>query len=81
MTSPENNSLTAIQELLAERQRFEAWLATLETRREVTPPHVYERVREDYEKRLRDVMERLQGRSGDLRALVDTLTTRVSTLQ
>lgn len=76
-----NNPISAIESLLAERRRYEGWLATLETRREITPAHVYERVRTDYEARLVDVLERLGGRSTDLRQLVDTLAGKVTTLE
>ena len=76
-----DNPISAIETLLAERRRFEGWLATLETRRESTPPHVYERVRTDYEARLREVLGRLGGRSSDLRQLVDTLSGKVSNLE
>jgi hypothetical protein len=76
-----NNSISAIESLLAERRRYEGWLATLETRRETTPAHVYERVRTDYEARLVDVLERLGGRSTDLRQMVDTLSGKVTSLE
>ncbi len=76
-----NNPISAIETLLAERRRYEGWMATLETRRESTPPHVYERVRTDYEARLREVLGRLGGRSSDLRQLVDTLSGKVSNLE
>jgi hypothetical protein len=80
MTNAEN-PISAIESLLAERRRYEAWMATLDTRRESTPAHVYERVRTDYEARLKDVLERLGGRSGDLRQMVETLAGRVSSLE
>ena len=76
-----NNPISAIESLLAERRRYEGWLATLETRRETTPAHVYERVRTDYEARLVDVLERLGGRSSDLRQMVDTLSGKVQSLE
>ena len=75
------NPISAIESLLAERRRYEGWLATLETRREITPAHVYERVRTDYEARLVDVLERLGGHGSDLRQLVDTLSGKVSSLE
>lgn len=80
MTNAEN-PISAIESLLAERRRYEGWMATLDTRRETTPAHVYERVRTDYEARLKDVLERLGGRSGDLRQMVETLAGRVSSLE
>jgi hypothetical protein len=71
----------AIAALLQERQRYEQWLAALETRRATTSSHVYARVYADYESRLGRVLEELGGRSAELRQVVDTLTERVNTLQ
>jgi hypothetical protein len=45
--------------LIDERRRYEAWLAALTARRESTPQHVFDRVRADYETRLRQVEEKL----------------------
>jgi Skp family chaperone for outer membrane proteins len=71
----------AIAALLQERQRYEQWLAALESRRATTSSHVYARVHEDYESRLARVLDELGGRSAELRQVVDTLTDRVTTLQ
>jgi hypothetical protein len=71
----------AIAALLQERQRYEQWLAALESRRATTSSHVYARVHEDYEARLGRVLDELGGRSAELRQVVDTLTDRVTTLQ
>lgn len=70
-----------IAALLQERQRYEQWLAALESRRATTPPHVYARVHTDYEARLSRVLEELGGRSAELRQVVDALTERVTSLQ
>src|SRR5476651_1043616 len=56
-----NRSLNEVPALLAERRRFEAWLAALESRRDSTPAHVFERVQSDYRKRLDEVAQRLAG--------------------
>jgi hypothetical protein len=72
--------MDAITGLLAERQRYESWIATLETRRGSTPPHVYARVRADYEKRLIAVMEQLAGRTSELESTVTTLTSKVAAI-
>jgi hypothetical protein len=45
--------------LVEERRRYEGWLRALDARRDVTAPHVFERVRGDYEARLRTVDEQL----------------------
>jgi hypothetical protein len=71
----------AIAALLQERQRYEQWLAALESRRATTPAHVYARVHTDYESRLAHVLDELGGRSAELRQVVDDLTERVTALQ
>src|SRR5829696_3601802 len=81
MTSPIGNPMDAVTGLMQERQRFEGWLSTLESRRAVTPPHVYERVRVDYEGRLRAVLDQLAGRTSELQSMADTLTARLAHLQ
>jgi hypothetical protein len=71
----------AIAALLQERQRYEQWLAVLESRRPTTPPHVYARVRADYEGRLARVVDELGGRTAELKQVVDALAQQVATLQ
>ncbi len=71
----------AITALLQERQRYEQWLAGLESRRASTPTHVYARVRADYEGRLSRVIDELGGRTAELRQVVDALSSQVATLQ
>ena len=63
MTNPAGNPMDAVAALMLERQRYEDWIAQLESRRSITPPHVFERVRGDYEARLREVMQQLSGRT------------------
>jgi hypothetical protein len=48
-----------VQALFEERRKYDAWLAALEARRESTPQHVFDRVKSDYQERLRQVEERL----------------------
>src|SRR5579862_8601685 len=71
----------AIAALLQERQRYEQWLAVLDSRRTTTPPHVYTRVRSDYEGRLNRVIDELGGRTAELQQVVDALASQVATLQ
>ena len=81
MSSPGSNPMDAVAALMLERQRFEAWIAALEAKRAITPPHVYERVRGDYETRLREVVQKLIGRTTDLKETVAALTARLAKLQ
>ncbi|MEP6494751.1 MAG: hypothetical protein ABJF01_18845 [bacterium] len=55
-----NRSLSEVPALVAERRRFEGWLAALDARRETTPVHVFERVQADYRSRLKGVDEQLE---------------------
>jgi hypothetical protein len=66
---------------MQERQRFEVWITALEEKRAITPPHVYERVRGDYEARLREVVQKLIGRTSELKETVAALTARLAKLQ
>jgi hypothetical protein len=81
MTTPAGNPLDAVAGLMLERQRYEAWIAQLEAKRAITPPHVFERVRADYEARLRSVIEQLSGRTTELKDTIAALTTRLAKLQ
>ncbi|MEO6330984.1 MAG: hypothetical protein ABIV11_00365 [Gemmatimonadaceae bacterium] len=63
----------ALQQLLEERKRFEQWIATLESRRESTPEHVYNRVHSDYEQRLATVRDQLTERTGEIRSAISGL--------
>src|SRR5687767_4047354 len=81
MSSPGSNPMDAVSALMQERQRFEAWIVALEEKRAITPPHVYERVRGDYEARLREVVQKLIGRTTDLKETVAALTARLAKLQ
>jgi hypothetical protein len=74
-------STDAITALLNERRRYEQWLATLESRRAITPPNVYAKVHADYQARLASVLDHLGGRSAELQQSVDALGARLATLE
>ncbi len=78
MTSSSSNPMEIVSALMLERQRYEGWLGTLETRRSDTPPHVYERVRGDYEARLQAVMTQLSQRTTELQETVSVLEARLA---
>jgi hypothetical protein len=80
-TGATEKSTDAITALLQERRRFEQWLATLESRRAITPPNVYARVHADYQARLAGVMDQLGGRSTELQQSVDALGSKLSGLE
>ena len=81
MASGGNNPMDAVTALMQERQRVEEWLAALEGKRAITPPHVYERVRADYDKRLQEITQALGGRTNELRQMIAALTARMARLQ
>jgi hypothetical protein len=81
MTSADTEAMTALRELLDERQRYEGWLNALEERRATTPDHVYSRVQTDYSLRLDRVMERLSERAGQLGATMESLAARLVSLR
>ena len=81
MTATDTEAMSALHALLDERQRYQAWLSTLEGRRSSTPPHVYERVQQDYASRLDRVMQSLAERAGQLRGTIEGLTAQLSTLR
>ncbi len=81
MTATDAEAMSALNELLAERQRYEAWLSALEQRRESTPAHVYSRVQIDYESRLNGVTQSLSERAGQLTATIDDLSLRLAKLR
>src|SRR5919112_41964 len=77
MAEKEPVSLDALNGLLKERQRYEEWLTALEAKRVSTSDAVYQRVRADYQARLRDVSTKLSDRAGDLRESIDALSLRL----
>ena len=81
MTNPSGNPMNAVASLMLERQRYEQWLAALENKRAITPPNVFERVRADYEARLKAVTDQLLGRTEELKETISTLTARLARLQ
>ena len=81
MTNPAGNPMDAVAVLMQERQRYEAWLAQLESKRAITPPHVFDRVKGDYERRLKEVTAQLVGRTSEVQATMAALTERLARFQ
>src|SRR5687768_1432319 len=77
MAEKEPVSLDALNGLLKERQRYEEWLAALEAKRASTSDSVYQRVKADYQARLREVSGKLAERAGELRENIDALTQKL----
>ena len=81
MTNPPSNTASNVASLMAERARFEAWLAALEARRDSTPAHIYQRVHGDYALRLQKVVEQLLGHMSEIEAAAKTLAERLGELE
>jgi predicted nucleic acid-binding Zn-ribbon protein len=81
MTASDAEAMSALHELLDERQRYQAWLSTLEGRRNSTPPHVYERVQQDYVSRLDRVMHSLAEQAGQLSGTMEVMTAELAALR
>ena len=81
MADTNANPLDAVSSLLEERQRYENWIASLESRKATTPPHVYARVHADYERRLEEVLQRLSSRTGELESATGELRLRIDRMQ
>ena len=77
MTKAKTNALDALRTLIAERQQYEQWIAALDSRREGTPEHVFERVRADYQSRLERVVTDIKGHAEELQLSISTLSSRL----
>ncbi|MDQ8165856.1 MAG: hypothetical protein P3A28_08900, partial [Gemmatimonadota bacterium] len=77
MSDSDNARKEEIEALLAERKKFEAWLAQLEARRASAADHVFARVFSDYSGRLEAVRGKLGERAEALESLVADLEKRL----
>ena len=74
-------SIDDVRTLVAERQRYDDWLAALEAKRSDTPARVFDRVHGDYFARRTGVIEKLREHVGSLSALGDDLEGRIGALE
>src|SRR3954464_8614969 len=81
MSNDAESSLGGVSALMAQRQKYEEWLAGLDARRASAPQHVFDRVRGDYERRLQAVIDQLASHRGALEVQAQTLTAQLSSLQ
>jgi hypothetical protein len=79
MSQPEKR-VESVAALIAERRKYEGWLAALEAKRAETPDHVFFRVRSDYERRLSEILERLRSQASALSERADALNKRLAAL-
>lgn len=78
--SQTDKRVEAVAALIADRRKYEGWLAALEAKRAETPDHVFFRVRSDYERRLSEVLERLRSQASALSDRADSLNARLAAL-
>src|SRR3712207_1710076 len=78
--SQTDKRVEAVAALIADRRKYESWLAALEAKRAETPDHVFFRVRSDYERRLSEVLERLRSQASALNERAEALNTRIAAL-
>jgi hypothetical protein len=78
MTDTQNKQIQDIEALLAERRKYEHWIAQLEARRASTPVHVYTKVLGDYQARLQETQSKLSAESGVVQKLVTGLATSLA---
>lgn len=81
MSQTPSNTASNVASLMAERARFESWLAALEARRDSTPAHIYQRVHGDYALRLQRVVEQLLGHMSEIEAAATNLAERLGELE
>ena len=74
-------SIEEVRALVAERQRYDEWLAALEAKRAETPARVFERVHGDYVSRRTGVLTQLQAHVGALATSGGELEQRLGDLE
>ena len=70
-----------VSALFEERERYRAWIAALESKRAVTPEHIYNRVHADYTARLQRVVEQFATHATALREHEKGLIERLGAIE
>lgn len=76
-TKAKSNALEALRALIAERQQYEQWISVLESKRDGTPVHVFEKVHGDYNTRLQRVVTDIKGHAEELQLSISALSSRL----
>lgn len=77
MTKSKSNALDALRALIAERQQYDQWISTLESKRDGTAEHVFNRVYSDYRSRLDRVVDEIRGHAAELQLSITALSARL----
>ena len=78
MSKSKTNALDALRALIAERQQYDQWIAKLESERDGTPEHVFNRVHSDYLSRLDRVLGEIRSHSEELQLSINALSSRLA---
>ena len=78
MSKSKVNALDTLRALIAERQQYDQWIATLESKRDGTPEHVFNRVYSDYRSRLERVRGEIRSHAEELQLSITALTSRLA---
>jgi hypothetical protein len=81
MTDARTKQIQEIEVLLAERRKYELWLAQLDARKDSTPSHVFVKVHRDYSARLGEAQQKLSSESGAVHALATELEESLAKLE
>jgi len=71
MTNPANAAADGVQELVRQREQLRAWIAKLDEVQTGAPSRVAERVRADYEERLRRVTDELSAHGEEIQRALE----------
>ena len=77
MSKSKTNALDALRALIAERQQYDQWISTLESKRDATAEHVFNRVYSDYKSRLDRVVGEIRGHAEELQLSIAALSSRL----
>jgi hypothetical protein len=77
MSKSKTNALDALRALIAERQQYDQWISTLESKRDGTVEHVFNRVYSDYKSRLDRVVGEIRGHAEELQLSIAALSSRL----
>jgi len=77
MTKSKTNALDALRALIAERQQYDQWISTLESKRDGTPEQVFNRVYSDYGSRRDRVIEEIKSHAEELQLSIAALSSQL----
>ena len=77
MSKSKSNALDTLRALIAERQQYDQWISTLESKRDGTVEHVFNRVFSDYRSRLDRVVGEIRGHAEELQLSIAALSSRL----